>query len=54
MNHLKQSIKHLPHNLFFPGMGLAGAGIAALATNAADRAATKVKRHIEENKKKEE
>jgi len=54
MNHLKQSIKHLPHNLFFPGMGLASAGIAALATNAADRAATKVKRHIEENKKKEE
>jgi hypothetical protein len=49
-NHLKQSVKHLPHNLFMPGMGLAGAGATALILNAGMRAKHKVERHIEENK----
>jgi hypothetical protein len=49
-NHLKQSVKHLPHNLFIPGMGLAAAGATALILNAGMRAKHKVERHIEENK----
>jgi hypothetical protein len=54
MNHLRQSARHLPHTTLFPALGLAGAGIGALATNAIDRAGNKVMRHVKDRETKEE
>jgi hypothetical protein len=54
MNHLRQSARHLPHTTLFPALGLVGAGIGALATNAIDRAGNKVMRHVKDRETKEE
>ena len=52
LNHLQQSVKHLPHNLFMPGMGLAGAGLTALLLNAGMRAKHRIDRHAEDYEKR--
>lgn len=52
LNHLKQSVKHLPHNLFMPGMGLASAGLTALLLNAGMRAKHRIDRHAEDYEKR--
>lgn len=54
MNHLRQSARHLPHTLLFPTLGLVGAGVGALATNAIDRTGNKVMRHVKNRETKEE
>ena len=54
MNHLRQSARHLPHTLLFPTLGLVGAGLGALATNAIDRTGNKVMRHVKNRETKEE
>jgi hypothetical protein len=52
MSHLSSSVKHLPATLFIPGMGLLGAGTAALATNVIDRAANRANKHISEARRR--